>query len=412
MADFDPARFFLLGQESRLKEEQLKMQRLKRSQLEQIPGARAEYFAGDPTALRGLDPQEWSNLETQRMQRVSIQQAAEKNQLDMVEAYRKKQLNNSKAVLGTLAMAQRDPSKWSSVVSTLEQIGAVQPGSLNPNDPPPRAQIEDFLNQQKMTVASLDSPKLSNDVTELLQAMGYAGQEAFGLQDPKVQQKIDELVDSKSKARGKANTVVNVNASDLTAGMQKQMQQDVVEASDTLRRLNIIKMAATDPVTGEADFGNYLGYGSNAKGKWLNFRDKLPSWIDWTKPSESDRQWLSKYNVVRASVMAMRAEEFHRLIGGAQTPVEIENLVDSFLNMDMSPEQFKVVFNQIMATTQDLIDARREVLKNGIKYATAEYDQAVDKLAVPRIKARLAKIRMAASGEPDFSGIKPLPVGG
>ena len=408
MADFDPARFFLLGQQARMQEEQLKMQSLQRSQLEQLPGARAEYFAGDPTALRDLNPEEWSKLETQRVQRTAMRQDAEmkarQNQLDMVETYRRKTLDQSKALLGSLSMAQQDPAKWASV--------AVEPGSLDPNDPPPKAQIAGFIDQQKATVASLDDPKLSSDVAELLQAEGYAGREAFGLQDPAVQQKIGLMVRQKGAARGKAGTIVNVNASDLTMGMQKQMQQDVVDASDTLRRLNIIKMAATDPVTGEVNFGNYLGYGSNLKGKWLNFRDKLPSWIDWTKPSEEDRKWLGKYNVVRMAVMAMRAEEFHRLIGGAQTPVEIENLIDSFLNMDMSPEQFKVVFEQIMATTQDLLDARREVLRNGIQYATAEYDQAMDKLAVPRIKARLTKMRAVASGEPDFSDLKPLPRGG
>jgi hypothetical protein len=235
MAEFNPMAFFLMGQQAKLHEEDLKVKQIERRRMQALPGARRDYFAGDGSQLQALEPNEWSLLEGQKAQREAVQQKAS---FEAVERSRQEMLFRARVVSSAVGRAAQDPREWPGAVRMLESVGAVQPGQL-PAERPPMESLVSMLNQHRTLIGTLSDPKVTNLMTEILAKNNYSGREGEGLQDPVVQQQLDEAMKSRETAakRPLANVVVN-NASPLTTGNLAKQQMKVAEADEKLWMLD------------------------------------------------------------------------------------------------------------------------------------------------------------------------------
>src|SRR4030043_1945658 len=137
MAEFDPSKFFLMGQQARMIEEQPKAQTAERLRHAMLPQARQQYFEGSSEALQQQAPDEWVQLETQRGQREKAQQDASFASADRA---RQEMLLKSTGMFASFSEAARDPTKWASAAEREEALGFAEPGPIS-RGPPPMDQV-------------------------------------------------------------------------------------------------------------------------------------------------------------------------------------------------------------------------------------------------------------------------------
>lgn len=260
-----PVQFFMLGQQAALNERMQKIKQLELEREQQLPTARSSYFSGDPSQLQQLAPTEWSTLETNRAQRVGINQ---KTQADAVERARQEQVLRSRGMLAALGSVRQDPSRWPSVVATIEQNGLVAPGTFDPSKIPTVADIDSAIGEQRMVLDTMQDPKLGDDIRDILIANNYSPNDPSGLADPRIQQAVGTMIAARNEGRRKPNTVVNVgDNSPLGTGVANKIQTQIYDARIQMDQLGAIKDAI-------AQAGGYEAIGSAIEGVKSAVTDK------------------------------------------------------------------------------------------------------------------------------------------
>ncbi|OFW58442.1 MAG: hypothetical protein A2Y75_01660 [Candidatus Solincola sediminis] len=266
MAEFDPSKFFLMGQQSRMIEEQTKAQTAERLRHAMLPQARQQYFEGSSEALQQQAPDEWVQLETQRVQREKAQQDASFASADRA---RQEMLLKSKGMFASFSEAARDPTKWASAAERVEALGFAEPGSIS-REPPPMDQVLAMVDKNRSVIEALSDPKITPLIINVMANHGYgAGMEAAALRDPKVQFDIDAEMDASRNAKGKPTTTVNVGASDLTKSNETTIQKQVFDARVKLDQLGQIEKSITEMGGAEKLGSFYEGLKSSAADKAL-----------------------------------------------------------------------------------------------------------------------------------------------
>lgn len=198
-----------------------------------------------------------------------------------------------------------------------------------------------------------------------------------------------------------------------TGAAQTAMQKEWLQILDEEQLVKNIDRLLDPRGTGEPDYDKFLGWGA-----------RLSSLVDVTREnvatlplgpiasklglSPTEQMELQEYQEFYATVQKYKSEKFHDLIGGAQTPSEVKNLVGAILNPAMSPTQFKAALETLKVTLATKKQILAETLLKGFQLTNRQldpYNNPGDAKLVQNISARIAqqpkyaKIRGAAAGQ-------------
>jgi hypothetical protein len=142
---------------------------------------------------------------------------------------------------------------------------------------------------------------------------------------------------------GAAKTTNIVNGSEsapATPATKTKVQGQWLDAQKTLGMLDDLT-ALSD----QGDFSQFLGTWNNAK-FWASEKADQASMLDALPPDVQDQ--YNKTAEFRSILGTYKTTEFHKYAGSNQTKNEIDGMIDSVLNKEMSPTQFKAA----MASTR------------------------------------------------------------
>jgi len=382
MSDFDPVKFFLLGRQARVQEEALKGEQIKRSMLEQIPGARAQYFEGNGSALQQLAPDEWSQLETHRVSRAAAQ---DKAAADTTERARQKNLYEAQGMLGALTETQRSPQAWPRLVAILEGTGRAERGSLPPEPPPPEA-LSQMVNEQKRVISILATPEVTPMMKEALGAHGYGpGMEGSGLRDPEVQKAIADMWEASKRGKTMPQNQVQVVNQMPSAGLEKAVrgktEQNIIDDSVLLTNL--------DKLDGQMK-PEFLTLGGRAKAALLKGADYAG-----VNLSPGNVDYISQRRAAEETVGQVWNAYRQQVTGASASDSELVRLQKTTLNPDLGPSEFAASLKNFRDAVAIRLRIHRKVLREGLSLRPEEQGQMVADLAAQGEQARSPADRIA-----------------
>lgn len=380
-------------QEQRMKLADLAFQReqdaQERASLE--PEALEAYTTrGDGKMLQVVNPQLYTQLEnanasrlaelaTQRRQDAETQAKLTQSGREREQAKREK---TARFQQYAARMLQQNPQAAPQVLGQAKVLA--DRGEIYAFDLPDQAPTPDVAHQVQMDAdASAAAAGLKQDevpldeiAKQVIHGQGlHPGTPGFQA----AYQKALEEEERRKIARAKAGAT-SVNVGDGRAGpttpVQTAQQNAIIEAQGTLETIGDLKRLATDPKTGQVNYGQFLGLGNKAE-KWT--LDAIAS-IDPSALPPDKQERLSKFSEFRSVLDKYRSEEFKRLLGSAQTDGEIKNLINSVISGDMNSPQFGAAINNLERVTNRSMRIAQEVLSKGIALGTPEYKREFSRL--------------------------------
>lgn len=335
---------------------------------------------GDPTALMLADPELYDRLEGRRL-------GAEKQRMEMqtqAMAQRQDFAQQRALIAGRVGKAmQQNPQAYQAARRYMAESGYYSPEELPPVEfSPEQAKI---FSQQLLGMgqaAGMEMPEAGKPPPEFTRAaldLGYGAGSPKGTvfdawSDPGIKQAISRQL-AASATRGQVNvTAVMGGHADPKNKIITEQQEKLLQGRQTLMILDELKTLATDP-QGQQDFQQFLGYLPKAEYWTLNKLSKLSADL----VPQGAVPWLTRMATFTAILDKYKAEEYHRLLGGAQTSVEIKNLVNAVLNSDMGSIQFTAAMNALERLTNISMQLATEVHRSGVPLGTSEFASRLDK---------------------------------
>lgn len=337
--------------------------------------------AEDPEVQRRAREKDQLDIDAQRLDIAGKAQGVQEKGLELS---RNRKLRATQAAMQGVPKLQAaaqsgDPNAWAGAWNAERQrltsvIGDTEP-EMVANLPPVEQMTPDLLpkyieglNQNKTLFS--DPIKWETAGREAAQLMaGEFGNET--LADPSValafnREKFQKLQtqrmieDPKAKAEAGAPRMTMVNGEPTAVGATtatlNAIQKSWIEDDQRLSMLEDIE------ALGPAD--EFLGLWNNVAFWGLEKADQVGS-LQHLSPGLQAK--FDKISEARAIINKYRSEEFHKLIGSAQTPTEIEGLIDSILNTKMSPRQFTIAMKNLRKVTTRHIMAAEEAMTEGLR---------------------------------------------
>jgi hypothetical protein len=388
---------FVQGQQARLNEQRLQEGQARMALAPKLAAARRAAVQGDPTDLMALAPEEWTAMQEQSRKAAAADLARQKA---MTEQWTAK-VGLAGRAAETLSL---NPNAYPMVARRLAGSGLYKAGELEQlfEDPQqPGVVSPGKVKELAATLPGLlETPEEMDPVQAERQAaavLEYGTDVEAARGDRRFRPMVERILFEEPLKRAKAGAIVL--PSELEA-KTKARQQEVLTAGLTeLADLNQMRALVTTP-EGRADFTQFLGYLPRGKRWTLNTIGKASA----KAVPEHMRPWLKRSNTFAALVKSYKAEKFHELLGGAQTAIEIENLVDSVLNMDMSSDQFEAAFNALTIRLNTAMKVAGAVLDSGLVIGSAGYTEAIEKAmratrGEPEPGADEARLKRLEAGE-------------
>lgn len=195
----------------------------------------------------------------------------------------------------------------------------------------------------------------------------------------------------------------------ITDGRQQPTKETVTKTQGSLIGL-MESMNKMDAIA-DAYADRQLGFAAQAKGKALELRDKLsgvPGVGAMAKLSDEDKTFLAQRTQFVQNVERLFNQYRKEITGAGASNFELESLRRSFINMDLSPTQFRAAYAGLRRQMQEDIATQQSMLKNGIPLEdTHKYFKGLGELDV----STLVDTDQAATGAALDKRAKDLGVG-
>lgn len=340
-------------------------------------------------------------LEKQKEDRMSLESGVERRERETNIAKQKMAMDAareqaaSRAILnrvGTLDKVMKSGNPQAFGIAREQVMNELMP-SLQQNAPQLATQLEMVMADPTEDNFLAFSNRLRNQINSAADPKGYYDRDVeianivgtlakndtlrnpeFAKQDPRWSE-AEEIWEQRRKEAAKSGA--DKSSITIPMGHITNHMEQIDKANKDIKMVGDLRQAG--------DASKFLGYKNLWTHKWREIKDKageLPlvgEFLDNMSPTE--RQEYRNAAKFYSIVQGYRAQEFKALIGGAQTATEVENLVDSILNKDMSPEQFKANLERLDTISRRAREYSMMVLKNpGMVYGSEEYGRKMDEM--------------------------------
>lgn len=366
--------------ERRMAGEKLRQQQLKDQMALQksLPGARQEFFAGEPSQLQQLAPREALELskaqEDIRKTRFGIDQKQK-------EAIRSDQLNKANLIGKAYQVIQNNPQAYGGVRNMLErQAGVVLP------DDPAQADWEGMYARANQSIDMLADPDFESAAGQVALEQGFTTPTQAYQENPNFMDDVQAFKIRMKKA-GRPETTITIGGQQkLEKKVRGDVQSKLIENMQLLQNLDAVASVESD---------EFLTLGGRARVKIASLLDHVGL------VSDDESVFLSKYVQFKNEAEQIFNDYKRAVTGAAGSEQELNQIRDSIMHKKLGPVAFKAALGQMREVVARTMRLQRRLLRSNLPVnevnaqAGAMFKKGIDAKSMEDIVARRVDLQNA-----------------